>query len=209
MSDCFTDFIETAEALREIYEQPSKGAVAKEIRCIDEHCSRFIELSPFVCIGTMNANGTADVSPRGGGSGFIHVLNSDFLAITDRPGNNRLDSMINIITNPAVALLFFVPGVEDMLRINGTARITADPSLKARFDFNGRLPASVMLVEVREAQLHCPKAIKRAGLWNTATFVERKTYPTAGQVLRDHLGLETPVAAIDNFVEKDARERLY
>jgi predicted pyridoxine 5'-phosphate oxidase superfamily flavin-nucleotide-binding protein len=117
--------------------------------------------------------------------------------------------MLNIISNPATALLFFVPGFEDMLRVNGLARITIDPALIARFSFNGRLPASVMLIEVKEAQLHCAKAVKRAGLWDPATFVDRKNFPTAGQVLRDHLGLETPVAAIDAFVEKDARERLY
>jgi PPOX class probable FMN-dependent enzyme len=209
VSDDLTYAIETEEALRKLYEQPSKGAVAKEIRTIDTHCSNFIGLSPFICIGTMNANGAADISPRGGEPGFVHVLSSTRLAIPDRPGNNRLDSMLNIISNPAAALLFFVPGFEEMLRVNGLARITTDPALISRFSFNGRLPASVMLIEVQEAQLHCAKAIKRAGLWNPATFVDRKSFPTAGQVLRDHLGLETPVAAIDAFVEKDARERLY
>jgi uncharacterized protein len=201
--------IDTPAALRELYELPSRGAVAKEIDRIDAHSRRFIALSPFVCVGTMSTDGHADVSPRGGEPGFVHVLDDGRLAIPDRPGNNRLDSMTNMLANPSVGLLFFIPGFEDMLRVNGTARITTDPALMQHFVVDGRAPRSVILVEVREAQLHCAKAIKRAGLWNPDGFIDRRSFPTAGQILKDHLAIETPVEAIDAFVEKDARERLY
>jgi PPOX class probable FMN-dependent enzyme len=202
-------FIDNVEALRQLYAQPAKGAAAKEIGHLHAHFSNFIERSPFVCISSMSADGRADVSPRGGEAGFVHVLDPTHLAIPDRPGNNRLDSLVNIIANPSVGLLFFVPGFEDMLRVNGTARITTDPALMARFVANGRLPASVILIEVNEAQTHCAKAIRRAGLWNPATFADRRSFPTTGQILKDVLAVETPVEAIDAMVEKDARERLY
>jgi uncharacterized protein len=209
MSDRFGDFIETIGALRAVYDQPSKGAAAKQIDRIDAHCRRFIELSPFVCIGTISGDGRADVSPRGGEPGFAHVLGPNLIAIPDRPGNNRLDNLCNILSNPAVGLLFFIPGFEDMLRVNGKARITTDAVLTHRFAVDERLPVSVLLIEVSEAQHHCAKAIKRAGLWNPAAYVDRRSFPTPGQILRDHIQLETSVAAIDAFVEKDARERLY
>lgn len=209
MTEHFSASIETADALRRLYEAPSKGAVAKEIDRIDTHCRRFIEISPFVCVGTMSADGRADVSPRGGEPGFVHVLDGKHLAIPDRPGNNRLDSLTNMLANPSVGLLFFVPGFEDMLRVNGRARITTDPDLMARFTVEGRAPRSVIIIDVKEAQLHCAKAIKRAGLWNPAAFADRRSFPTPGQILKDHLAIETPVETIDAFVEKDARERLY
>ena len=202
-------FIDNVDALRRVYAQPVKGAAVKEIGHLHAHFCRFIERSPFVCISTMSAEGRADVSPRGGEAGFVHALDEAHLAIPDRPGNNRLDSLVNIIANPSVGLLFFIPGFEDMLRVNGTARITADATLIARFVANGRPPASVILIEVNEAQTHCAKAIKRAGLWNPETFADRRSFPTTGQILKDVLATETPVEAIDAMVEKDARERLY
>jgi uncharacterized protein len=202
-------FIGSVEVLRQVYDQPTKGAAAKEIGHLHAHFCRFIERSPFVCISTMSADGRADVSPRGGEAGFVHVLDSAQLAIPDRPGNNRLDSLVNIIANPSVGLLFFIPGFEDMLRVNGSARITTDAALMARFTTDGRAPRSVILIEVREAQTHCAKAIKRAGLWNPASLADRRSFPTTGQILKDVLAIDTPVEAIDAFVDKDARERLY
>lgn len=204
-----SSFIDSVDALRQVYELPSKGAAAKEISHIHTHFRRYIELSPFVCMSTMSADGRADVSPRGGEAGFVHVLDPAHLAIPDRPGNNRLDSLINIIASPSVGLLFIIPGFEDMLRVNGTARITTDAALMARFTVGGRPPRSVILIDVREAQTHCAKAIKRAGLWNPGTFADRRSFPTMGQILKDVLATDTPVETIDAFVEKDARERLY
>jgi PPOX class probable FMN-dependent enzyme len=203
-----TDLKSEAE-LRTVYKTPSGGAVGKDIAQIDAHFAHFISLSPFLCIGTVSENGLCDVSPRGGEPGFVHVIDAHTIAMPDRPGNNRLDSLGNITGNPGVGLLFFVPGFEDMLRVNGMARVTTDPELVARFLSDGKPPRSVMLIDVKEAYLHCPKAVKRAGLWTQEAQVDRETFPTAGQIYRDQLKLEVPVAAIDASLEKDARENLY
>jgi PPOX class probable FMN-dependent enzyme len=203
-----TDLKSEAE-LRTVYKTPSGGAVGKDIAQIDAHFAHFISLSPFLCIGTVSENGLCDVSPRGGEPGFVHVIDAHTIAMPDRPGNNRLDSLGNITGSPGVGLLFFVPGFEDMLRVNGMARVTTDPELVARFLSDGKPPRSVMLIDVKEAYLHCPKAVKRAGLWTQEAQVDRETFPTAGQIYRDQLKLEVPVAAIDASLEKDARENLY
>jgi uncharacterized protein len=196
--------------LRTVYSQPGRGAVAKDIGRIDEHFRQFIALSPFVCLGTAGPDGSCDVTPRGGEPGFVHVLDETHLAMPDRPGNNRLDSLSNIVAHPGVALLFFVPGFEDLLRVNGTAVTTTDEVLMQRFPVEGRPPRSVMLIEVREAYLHCPKAVRRAGLWKPEVQVDRATYPTAGQVYRDQIaGLTLEAAAIEESLQRDARENLY
>ena len=137
------------------------------------------------------------------------VIDARTLAMPDRPGNNRLDSLGNITRNPGVGLLFFVPGFEDTLRVNGVARVTTEPELMARFTADGKAPRSVVIIEVKEAYLHCVKAIKRAGLWTTEAQVDRSTFPTAGQIYRDQLKLEIPGEAIDASLEQDARENLY
>jgi uncharacterized protein len=199
----------TEAELRGIYKKPSGGAVGKDIAQIDEHFARFISLSPFLCMGTSGADGMGDVSPRGGEPGFVHVLDVRTLAMPDRPGNNRLDSLVNFTRNPGVGLLFFVPGFEDTLRVNWLARITTEPELMNRFIADGKPPRSVVLIEVKEAYLHCPKAIKRAQLWNPESHVDRRTFPTAGEIMRDQLALEMPVANIDAAFEKDARDNLY
>jgi PPOX class probable FMN-dependent enzyme len=203
-----TDITSEAE-LRALYRQPSKGAVNKDIGRIDPHSRRFIELSPFLCIGTMSAQGFGDVSPRGGGPGFVHVLDEKTLAMPDRPGNNRLDTLINIIERPGVGLAFFIPGFEDVLRVNGLARLTTAPALMARFMVDEKAPLSVMVVDVKEAYLHCPKAVRRAGLWEKDAQIDRATFPSAGQIYRDQMALPVEVGKIDADLEKDARERLY
>ena len=195
--------------LRTVYKRPRGGAVGKDIAQIDTHFAHFISLSPFLCIGTASEVGMCDVSPRGGEPGFVHVIDARTLAMPDRPGNDRLDSLGNITRNPGVGLLFFVPGFEDALRVNGFARVTTDPALMERFTADGKPPRSVMLIDVKEAYLHCAKAIRRAGLWTQEAQVDRATFPTAGEVYRDQLKLEVPVEAIDASLEKDARENLY
>jgi uncharacterized protein len=195
--------------LRTVYKPPGGGAVGKDIAQIDAHFAHFISLSPFLCIGTSGENGMCDVSPRGGEPGFVHVIDARTLAMPDRPGNNRLDSLGNITSHPGVGLLFFVPGFEDALRVNGLARVTTDPALMARFTTDGKPPRSVMLIDVKEAYLHCAKAIKRAGLWTPAAQVDRATFPSAGEIYRAQLKLDVPVEAIDASLEKDARDNLY
>lgn len=197
--------IVTSEAeLRLIYKQPTPLAVAKEIGQLDSHCRGFIALSPFLCIGTMSPDGAADVSPRGGAPGFVQVLDPNHLALPDRPGNNRLDTLLNILRQPNIGMLFFIPGFEDMLRVNGVARVSTDTALMNRFIAEGKLPLTVTVVEVREAQLHCAKAIRRAGLWDPATQIDRHTFPSLGQILHDQLTLERDVADLDESLQKSS-----
>src|SRR5262245_56504635 len=122
-------FLESEADLRTVYSEPKAGTVAKDIGHIDAHCRSFIALSPFVCIGTTSADGAGDVSPRGGEPGFVQVLDDKHLALPDRPGNNRLDTLKNIVAHPGVGLMFMVPGFQDILRVNGTAKISRDPAL--------------------------------------------------------------------------------
>ncbi|MCA8901193.1 MAG: pyridoxamine 5'-phosphate oxidase family protein [Hyphomonas sp.] len=201
--------LKTQSDLRTVYKPPAGGAVVKDIGHIDAHFEHFISLSPFLCIGTSGEDGLCDVSPRGGEPGFVHVIDKATLAMPDRPGNNRLDSMSNLTARPGVGLLFFIPGFEDCLRVNGFARMTTEEVLMNRFLHDGKPPRSVMLIEVREAYLHCPKAIKRAGLWDPAAQVDRATFPTAGQIYRDQMKLEVPAQQIDAALDQNSRDELY
>jgi PPOX class probable FMN-dependent enzyme len=205
----WSNILKTEADLRAIYKQPSAPAVAKTFARLDDHFRRFIELSPFACLGTMGLNGLADVTPRGGEPGFVHVLSPTHLAMPDRPGTNRLDSFSNVLQRPGVGMVFFIPGFEDTLRVNGIAQLTTDESLMQRFIVKDKLPLAVIVIEVKEAYLHCGKAIRRAGLWNAESQIDRRTYPTVGQIYRDQLALGIEVAIMDAAFEKDARERLY
>jgi uncharacterized protein len=208
-TSAWSNVLKTESDLREIYKRPSAGASGKTFATLDLHTQRFIELSPFACLGTTAPNGLGDVTPRGGEPGFVHVLSSTHLAMPDRPGNNRLDSLTNILQQPGVGLLFFIPGFEDTLRVNGFAQITTDRTLMRRFVTNDKWPLSVILIEVKEVYLHCAKALRRSGIWRPESQLERRIFPTAGQIYRDQLKLEKDTGAIDEALEKDARERLY
>jgi len=201
--------LRTEEDLRGTYAMPGDPVLAKDIRHIDVHCARFIELSPFCVIGTSRADGFGDVSPRGGEPGFVHVLDKTHVAMPDRPGNNRLDTLGNLTVNPSVGLLFFLPGVNEMLRVNGTGSVSTDPALMDRFIANGRPPLSVLVVEVKEAYLHCAKAIKRSGLWDPASQIERQDFPSLGQIMRDQLALDVEAELIDQALDQDAKDNLY
>ena len=194
--------------LRAVYKQPSATSVAKTRPQLDRHARRFIELSPFFCMGS-TGDRLGDVTPRGGEPGFVHVLDDACLAVPDRPGNNRLDALNNIIKNPAVGLLFFIPGFEDTLRVNGTARICIDAALMQRFIFQDKLPLSVIVIDVVEAYFHCAKALRRSGLWDIRSQVPRSVFPTMGEVYREQLQLQRAAGEIDAGLEQNAREHLY
>ena len=158
--------VRSSDELRERYRQPGERARRKQLDRLDPHCRRFVELSPFAVLATAGPDGLADATPRGGEPGFCHVLDEHTLLLPDRPGNNRLDSLSNLVSRPGVGLLFLVPGVDETLRVNGTAELRDDEELRARFDDGGRRPATVLVVTVREAYLHCGKALMRARLWD-------------------------------------------
>jgi PPOX class probable FMN-dependent enzyme len=194
--------------LREHYGAPLERARIKTLKRLDKHCRRFIELSPFVCLGTASASGT-DVTPRGDRPGFVHVLDDVTLAIPDWPGNNRLDSLQNIVENPKVGLLFLIPGVEESLRANGEARVSFEPQLLERWETNGKHPRSVLVVQVQEAFLHCGKALIRSKLWQNEYKVERAALPTYGQMLKDQIEIADTAEEIECSVAQAYREKLY
>ena len=178
--------IATLDELRGCYPQPLERSLRKSLTTLDAHMRHFISLSPFLCLGT-SGEGGGDVTPRGDSPGFVHVLDDRTLLIPDWQGNNRLDSLSNIVTNPSVGLLFMIPGVNETLRINGVAEISMEPALVERWTVNGKHPRSAMRVTVREAYLHCAKAVNRAALWDPSKHINRSALPSYGTMLADQV----------------------
>jgi PPOX class probable FMN-dependent enzyme len=194
--------ITTEAELRALYAAPAERALRKELDHLDPHCRRFIAHSPFVVLATADADGRQDATPRGGDPGFVHVADDHTLLLPDRPGNNRLDSLANLTQRPEVGLLFMVPGVDETLRVNGTAELRDDPDLTGRFAASGRSPKIVIQITVRQAYLHCAKALMRSRLWDPDTRIERTELPTMGQMLRDQIGsghAETQAEMVERY----------
>ncbi len=196
---------ETEEALRTLLGQPMGIAVSKVRPALDKYSRAFIERSPLLCLSTADAAGRPDASPRGDRPGFVLILDDRRLFIPERPGNVRCDSLTNILANPQVGLLFFVPGYDDMLRVNGRARILADPALLARCAVNGKLPKLGIEITVEEAYLHCAKALKRAQLWNPETRRDRAELPTIGRMILEQTAAEGTLPDADLVREVDVR----
>ena len=178
--------IETKEELREFYGPANERSVKKQMAKLDEHAKNFIALSPFMVISSATAEG-ADASPKGDPPGFVKVIDDNTLIIPDRPGNNRVDTMSNIMESNHVGLLFLVPGMCETLRVNGRARITTDPEILEPHSVKGKLPRSAMIIDVDDVYLHCAKALIRADLWNAEKHIERKSFPSMGQMLSDQI----------------------
>jgi PPOX class probable FMN-dependent enzyme len=198
----------TVTTLRDCYPPPLQRSVLKSRGSLDHHMRRFIALSPFLCLGTSSEEG-ADVTPRGDSPGFVQALDDATILIPDWPGNNRLDSLTNVQANPRVGLLFFVPGVNETLRVNGTAEITTAPEMLARWTVGGRHPRSVLRVSIEEAYLHCGKALIRSKLWAPESRIERATLPTYGQMLKDQIDVPDSADEIQASVEDGYKNRLY
>jgi uncharacterized protein len=206
----FSDYVTSEAELRALIGEPRELVIKKQLPALDRHCRAFIARSPFLLIGTANAEGQCDVSPRGDAPGFVLALDDRTLVIPDRPGNKRIDSLRNIVTHGGVGLLFMVPGVEETLRINGRASIVRDADLLARLEAQGRVPELAIVVTVEEAFLQCPKALKRSHLWDAATWPERGALPTLAQILHDQVPMpDTTVEELDAAFEESYRERLY
>ncbi|CAD5249789.1 MULTISPECIES: pyridoxamine 5'-phosphate oxidase family protein [Halomonadaceae] len=179
--------IRTTEELYQLYPEPKERALKKQLSRLDRHCQRFIELSPFVVIATGNASGF-DASPRGGEPGFIKVVDDLTLVIPDSPGNNRLDSLKNIVESGQAGLLFLIPGIDETLRINGAAHVSVDEEKLQLFASEKRAPKVVIEVTVEEAYLHCAKAFMRSKLWADESRRERSVLPTMGQMIHEQIG---------------------
>lgn len=185
--------ITNQEALRQLYAQPAERAVKKQIPALDVHCKSFIALSPFALLATSDIDHNMDASPRGGAPGFIKVDALGRVLIPDFPGNNRLDSLENIIRTGKVGLLFLIPGFEETLRVNGTAVLSLERADIALCADERRVPKAVIKVTVEAAYLHCAKAFLRSKLWAASSLVPRETLPTAGKMMADQSGgLHTP-----------------
>ncbi|GAA3182483.1 pyridoxamine 5'-phosphate oxidase family protein [Blastococcus jejuensis] len=168
------------------YRAASQRVLDKVIHRLDEHCTAFIGLSPFATLATASADGWPDVSPRGGDPGFVRVLDEATLVLPDRQGNNRVDSLKNLAGNPRAALMFFVPGIDETLRVYGTATLLPADALDLDLTDFGRAPLSVTVLRVERAYFQCSKAVMRSGLWDPERRVERSVFPPFSQVLRDH-----------------------
>lgn len=195
-------------ALKAIYGEPSDLVKRKVLSRLDRHCRHFISLSPFLVIGTASAAGPADVSPRGDAPGFVALIDERTLLIPDRPGNKRNDTLSNILENPQVALIFFVPGMDETLRVNGRARITDDETLLTPLSVRGKLPLSGLLVEVEEAFLHCAKALIRSRLWAPESQIDRKSFPSLGEMISDQIEDLDP-DSVDAQIADSIEKRLY
>jgi uncharacterized protein len=197
------------EALRTIYRPASGGAVDKVIHRLDEHCVNFLAKSPFMVLSTADENGVVDGSPKGGLPGFAQALDGEHVAWADSSGNNRLDSFENVVANPHVALLFMIPGLDETLRVNGTASLSTDPTLCERFSFASAAARVVVVVEVAEAYLHCAKAFRRANLWDPDSWPTADELPSGIEILRDHAKIEGGLEVLEDMYQKDAAATLW
>jgi PPOX class probable FMN-dependent enzyme len=202
--------ITSAEELREIIGSPEAPAIKKQIDHLDEHCRRFIALAPLLFISSASADGLCDVSPKGDAPGFVRVLDEKLLAIPERAGNRRTDTMRNILANPQVGLLFVIPGMRETLRINGRGAIYRDPELLQEMTFQSKTPPVAMVVEAQEVFLHCGRALVRSHVWDMATWPEAAALPSAGQIFADHMRLpEVTCERVDEVLEDHYTTHLY
>jgi PPOX class probable FMN-dependent enzyme len=187
MMASFNDIVTSEQELRDMLGVPAQRSVLKERQSLDEHFRAYIALSPFVLIATSGDDGTCDVSPKGDAPGFVLVLDDRRLVIPERPGNKRFDGMKNLLANPHIGLIFFVPGREETLRINGRAWITKDPELLARCVAHGKTPQLAIGVEVEQGFLHCVKAFRRSKLWSHTEWPAPDALASMAQVLHDQI----------------------
>jgi PPOX class probable FMN-dependent enzyme len=176
--------VKTLDELEALYDKPFGPSLGKEIDHVNAHYRAFIEAAPFFAMATSGADGL-DCTPRGDPPGFVRVADENTLYIPDRRGNNRIDSLRNLIDDPRISLLFLIPGVGETIRINGRAVISTDPELCKSFTFNGKVPRTVLIVTVDRVYYQCAKAIVRSKLWDPALQVDRKSLPSAGTILAE------------------------
>lgn len=195
--------LQSIAELRTIYRHATGGAVDKVIERLDEHCRDFLAVSPFFVLSTADARGICDGSPKGGAPGFVQMLDETTVAWADLSGNNRLDSFENIVENPAVALLFLIPGLDETLRINGRASLSTEAGLLERFAVDGSPAKVVVTVAVDEAYIHCAKAFRRARLWNPESWPDPEAIPDGRQMVRDHAEIDAPLDVVREAYEAD------
>lgn len=194
--------IKNTEQLRELYGFPSGRAKVKVLQKLDIHSKNFIEKSPFLIMATTSEAYKQDASPRGGISGFVKIINSETLVIPDSKGNNRLDSLTNILETGVIGLIFLIPGVDETLRINGKAHISTNSEYLNLFDSEKNPPKTCIVVSIQELFLHCAKAFMRSKLWSEEAKIKRSVLPTMGQMLNEQLGISAPIETQEEMVER-------
>jgi PPOX class probable FMN-dependent enzyme len=202
------DVIQNAVQLREVYGAPSERSLKKQLSRFDKHCRAFIERSPFLVIASSDPSGRCDASPKGDMPGFVRVLDDQTLLIPDRLGNNRIDTLGNLLERPGVGLIFFVPGLNETLRVNGRAHVTTDQALLEPLAVNGKVPRSGILVAADEIYFHCGKALIRSDLWNPEKHLPRSQFPSLGQILADQIG-GISVEESERLTAESYKTRLY
>jgi len=196
--------IESLTALRHLYPEPKERAVKKQIAQLDAHCRGFISLSPFLILATSDCAHNMDASPRGGDPGFVKVSEAGTLLIPDSPGNNRLDSFENIVATGKVGLLFLIPGLDETLRVNGSAVLSTAAADIAACTTERRAPKLVVVVSVEAAYLHCAKAFMRSKLWDAGSLVDEAALPSAAEMISDQTGIRVPPETREAMAERYA-----
>jgi uncharacterized protein len=195
-------------SLRAVYGDINPLAQRKILPRLDRHCRAFIALSPFVVLATGDRHGQMDASPRGDAPGFVLVLDDQKILLPDRPGNNRVDTFSNLVANSGVGMLFFVPGIDETLRVNGTATIVADADRLGATAVRGRVPKAGLLITVAEAFFHCGKALKRARLWHPEEHVDRNSFPSLGRIVAEQTG-HCSADEAEAWIASDYEHKLY
>jgi len=194
--------LDSVAGLRDLYRPPAQRSLDKEIDHLDGHCRDFIGNAPFAILATTDGRGGVDVSPKGGPPGFVAVVDDHRLAVPDMAGNNRLDSMTNIVSDGAASLLFLIPGIDETLRVVGRASITTDEDILARCAVR-EMPARVAItLDVTTAFIHCAKALRRSAIWDPASWPDTSTMATPACMLKDHIGLPGSEADAERWLEE-------
>jgi uncharacterized protein len=201
------DVIEDLEQIRELYGPVSERSRRKQLPRLDKHARAFIARSPFLVMASADPSGRCDASPKGDAPGFVQVIDDATLLIPDRLGNNRVDTIGNLLAAPGIGLIFFVPGVNETLRVNGRARVTTDLTLLEPLAVNGKVPRSGILVTADEVYFHCGKALIRSDLWNPQKHVARGEWPSLGRIIAEQIGMDP--AESERLTAESYRTRLY
>jgi uncharacterized protein len=202
------DGIGDLESLRAHFGAMTTMVARKIMPRLDRHSRAFITLSPFLVLATADGNGGVDASPRGDAPGFVAMRDDTTLVIPDRPGNRRVDSFANIIRQPGIGLIFFVPGFDETLRVNGTGRLVTDAALLTPLEAQGKVPVTGLLVSITEVFFHCGKALIRSKLWDPSRHVARDSLPSLGRIIAEQTAVMSAESA-ERYVATSYRERLY
>lgn len=206
----FKEILSSEEEIREIVGYPSELVMKKGINRLDQHCRDFIALSPLLFVATSDDRGCCDVSPRGDAPGSVLVLDEQYIVIPERPGNRRIDSLRNILLNPAIGLIFLIPGLEETLRVNGKAYVIKDDEILQQMKVRDKQPSLGIGIEVEECFIHCAKAFKRSGLWDSHTWVDQEELPSVPTILSSHVNsAEYTVDIINKGLQESYEKRLY